>query len=44
MKSYEERPENCKKYLARMEEILGCPITMVSVGPDRSQNIFLRDI
>ena len=44
MKNYEELPENCKKYLARMEEILGCPITMVSVGPDRSQNIFLRDI
>lgn len=44
MKEYDELPENCKKYLAKMEEILGCPITVVSVGPDRSQNIFLRDI
>ncbi|MGL4254570.1 MAG: adenylosuccinate synthase [Fusobacteriaceae bacterium] len=44
MKTYEELPENCKNYIKRMEEFLGCPITVVSVGPDRTQNIFLRDI
>ncbi|MDX8336235.1 MULTISPECIES: adenylosuccinate synthase [Cetobacterium] len=44
MKNYDELPENCKKYLARVEEFLGCQITVVSVGPDRSQNIFLKDI
>ncbi|MGL6064661.1 MAG: adenylosuccinate synthase [Fusobacteriaceae bacterium] len=44
MKNYEELPENCKKYIRRMEEFLECQITVVSVGPDRTQNIFLKDI
>lgn len=44
MKNYDELPENCKKYIKRMEEILGCQITVVSVGPDRTQNIFLKEI
>jgi len=44
MKEYHQLPENCKKYIARMEELVGCQITMVSVGPDRTQNIFLHDI
>lgn len=44
MKNYDELPENCKKYIKRMEEILNCPISVVSVGPDRSQNIHIREI
>ena len=43
MREYDELPENCKKYVARMEEIVGCEITMISVGPDRSQNIFRKE-
>ncbi|MEI6856976.1 adenylosuccinate synthase [Psychrilyobacter sp.] len=43
MREYDELPENCKKYIARMEEIIGCEITMISVGPDRSQNIFRKE-
>lgn len=44
VKTYEELPENCKKYLKRVEEIVGCQISVVSVGPDRSQNIHIREI
>lgn len=44
MKNYEELPENCKKYLKRVEEYLNCPISVVSVGPDRTQNIFIKNI
>lgn len=44
MKTYDELPENCKNYIKRMEEILNCPISVVSVGPDRSQNIHIREI
>ena len=44
IKKYKDLPENCKKYLARIEEIVGCPISVVSVGPDRSQNIHIREI
>ena len=40
VKQYDNLPENCKKYLSRLEEILEVPISIVSVGPDRSQTIF----
>ncbi len=39
IRSYEELPASVKKYLARIEELIGCPITMVGVGPNRDQNI-----
>jgi len=42
--NYDELPENCKKYIKRVEELIGAPISMVSVGPDRVQNIFINNI
>ena len=36
---YSKLPENCKKYLARLEELLGVTISIVSVGADREQTI-----
>lgn len=39
---YEDLPENCRKYLERLEEILETPISIVSVGPDREQTIFRK--
>ncbi|MBN2218173.1 MAG: adenylosuccinate synthase [Pirellulales bacterium] len=32
-------PENAKKYLDRIAQLLGRPVTIVSVGPDREQTI-----
>ncbi len=40
-KNYNELPELAKKYLKRLEEILGIKITILSVGPDREQTIFI---
>ena len=40
-KSYDELPNNAKLYLARLEELLGIKITILSVGPDREQTIFI---
>lgn len=40
IRNYNNLPENCKKYLARLEQILEVPISIVSVGPDREQTIF----
>ena len=36
-------PENAKKYVRRISELLGRPIAMVSVGPDRKQTIIVSD-
>lgn len=40
IKKYEDLPQNAKKYLARLEELLETPISIVSVGPNRDQTIF----
>ncbi|MFR1672826.1 MAG: adenylosuccinate synthase [Candidatus Gastranaerophilaceae bacterium] len=42
VKDYENLPENAKKYLRRLEELLEVPISIVSVGPDREQTIFVK--
>jgi adenylosuccinate synthase len=41
---YEDLPENCKKYIKRIEEYINCPISIISVGPDRTQNIIMKEI
>jgi len=38
-RSFEDLPEICRKYIARLEELCDCPISMVGVGPDREQVI-----
>jgi adenylosuccinate synthase len=35
-------PQNARRYLARIEEIAGVPIDVISTGPDRDQTIVLR--
>lgn len=40
--SYDELPENAKKYIDRIEELTGIPVKIVSIGPKRSQTI-VRD-
>jgi adenylosuccinate synthase len=35
-------PENARRYLARIEELAGVPIDIVSTGPDRDETIVLR--
>lgn len=38
-RSYDEFPENAKKYLTRIEELTGTKISIVGVGPRRDQTI-----
>lgn len=40
IREYEKLPQQAKDYLARLEELLGVPISIVSVGPDREQTIY----
>lgn len=37
--SFDELPEICKNYIARLEELCECPVKMVGVGPSRDQNL-----
>jgi adenylosuccinate synthase len=40
--AYDKLPLNARRYLARMQEVAGVPIDVVSTGPDRTQTIVLR--
>ena len=35
--SFDNLPEKCQSYIKRLEELVGCPVKMVGIGPDRSQ-------
>lgn len=38
-KTFDELPENAKNYIKRIEELIGCHVSMVGVGPGRTQNL-----
>jgi len=40
--SYDDLPDACKNYIKRIEELVGVPAKIVSIGPKRSQTI-VRD-
>lgn len=42
--SFEQLPINAKKYLAKISELVGVPITMFSVGPNRKQTIIVKNM
>ena len=39
-KNFDELPKNAQAYIQRIEKEIGCPITMVGVGPGRDQNLY----
>jgi adenylosuccinate synthase len=42
VRRYDELPQNARRYLERLQEIVGVPIDLVSTGPEREQTIVLR--
>ena len=38
-KRFEDLPANAQKYIEFIEKHCDCPVKMVGVGPDRTQNI-----
>ncbi|AEV31366.1 adenylosuccinate synthase [Owenweeksia hongkongensis] len=43
LENFDDAPQNLKDYVAYLQEELGVPITIVSVGPDRKQTIVLEE-
>ena len=44
VRSYDELPANAKKYIEFIENYLGINVYLVSVGPERSQNIIRKEL
>lgn len=42
--TFEDLPPEAKAYVARVEELVGVPVHLLSIGPDRSQTIVRQDI
>ncbi len=41
--TYDDLPQKARDYVKRLEELAGCRIVLVSVGPRRDQTIILRN-
>ena len=44
VRNFEKLPVAARKYMSRLEELLSCPINLVSIGPDRRQIILIADL
>lgn len=42
IKDYDNLPKNARKYIETIENLVGIPVSIISVGPDRDQTIFKR--
>lgn len=42
IKTYDDLPQETKDYLNKIEELVGIPVTMFSIGPDREQTIEIK--
>ena len=43
VRNFDDLPENAKKYITAIEDFIEIPITFISVGPERNQNIVIAD-
>jgi adenylosuccinate synthase len=43
VRTFDEMPENAKRYVRRVEEISGVPVTCISVGADRGETVLLQN-
>ena len=43
VKKFDDLPENAKKYINAIEDFIEVPITFISVGPERNQNIVITN-
>ncbi len=41
--NFDDLPENAKKYITAIEDFIEIPITFISVGPERNQNIVINN-
>ncbi|MEJ2200817.1 MAG: adenylosuccinate synthase [Desulfuromonadaceae bacterium] len=41
--SFESLPQKARDYLAKLEQVTGCPVVLVSIGPRRSETIQIKN-
>jgi len=43
IRNFEKLPTGARNYMSRLEDLLSCPISLVSLGPNRKQIILVKD-
>ena len=43
IRNFEKLPTGARNYMSRLEDLLSCPISLVSLGPNRRQIILVKD-
>ena len=44
VRRFEDLPRHARDYVKRLETLIGCPVALVSVGPERDQAIIVKPI
>ncbi len=44
IRQYRQLPSQARSYIRRLEELLSCPVSIISVGANREQSIIVRQI
>jgi adenylosuccinate synthase len=44
IREYEQLPREARQYIARLEELMSCPASLISVGAQRNQNIYMNPV
>jgi adenylosuccinate synthase len=44
IRRFEDLPRRARDYVKRLESLIGCPVALVSVGPERDQAIIVKPI
>ncbi len=44
LRQFDELPVQAKAYIKRLEELVGCPMNLISVGPQREESICRRPV
>ena len=44
IRDFDDLPANCQAYVHRLEELMGCRISGIGVGPGRDQAIIINDL
>jgi adenylosuccinate synthase len=43
-RTFDELPPTCQAYVKRLEELIGCRISGIGVGPGREQSVAINDL
>ena len=43
-RQFEQLPAKARQYITRLEEVISCPVSLISVGPKREQTIELKPV